>query len=95
MALGCFSPQAPAESWRPRRSGDKPGPFPKKNPPAGSDLTHDGTNDMRRGLTGMRNVPSPDVLRVMERSRFEAVLRVLTAISVLALLSYVLFGPSI
>jgi hypothetical protein len=43
----------------------------------------------------MRNVPSTDVLRLMERSRFEVVLRVLTAISVLALLSYVLFGPSI
>jgi hypothetical protein len=50
---------------------------------------------MRRGLTGMRNDPSPDVLRLTERFRFEAVLRVLTAISVLALLSYVLFGPSI
>jgi len=42
----------------------------------------------------MRNVPSPDVLRMMERSHFEAALRVLTAISVLALLSYLLFGPS-
>jgi hypothetical protein len=67
----------------------------RRREPAGSGPTHDGTHDMRRGLTGMRNDPSPDVLRLTERFRFEAVLRVLTAISVLALLSYVLFGPSI
>ena len=42
-----------------------------------------------------RNVPSPDMLRLMERSSFEVALRVLTAIAVLALLSYLLFGPSI
>jgi hypothetical protein len=81
----------PVSRWRAIFPGNQPNQYSgQEAAPA-----RDGSGRHAPGLTGMRNVPSPDMLRLMERSRFEVALRVLTAIAVLALLSYLLFGPSI